>query len=42
MNWDEMKQFNKNNEESAYLLIINLGNQNVNTTYLHQSKKHGL
>lgn len=42
MNWDEMKQFNKNNEEIAYLLITNLGNQNVNITYPHQTKKHGL
>ena len=42
MNWDEMEQFNKNNEGRAYLPISNLGIQNVYTTYPHQTKKHGL
>ncbi len=42
MNWDEMEQFNKNNEGIAYLPISNLGIQNVYTTYPHQTKKHGL
>ena len=42
MNWDEMEQFNKNNEGKAYLPICNLGVQNVYTTYPHQTKKHGL
>ncbi|MBQ4263491.1 MAG: hypothetical protein IJO32_06570 [Bacilli bacterium] len=42
MNWDEMEQFNKNNEGRAYLPICNLGVQNVYTTYPHQTKKHGL
>lgn len=42
MNWNEMEQFNKNNEGKAYLPISNLGIQNVYTTYPHHTKKHGL
>lgn len=39
MNWDEMEQFNKNNEGRAYLPISNLGIQNGYTTYLHNEIK---
>ena len=42
MDWDEMKQFNKDNEGIAHLPISNLGIQNVYTTYPHQTKKHRL
>lgn len=42
MDWDEMKQFNIDNEGKAYLPILNLGFQNVYTTYPHQTKKNGL
>ena len=42
MNWDEMEQFNKNNDGKACLPIFNLGIQNVYTTYPYQPKIRGL